>query len=88
MYAMLGHVFPPQLARFITASVEQMKAKNKQGLYLVEAESVIVSRSFILRERVYPKLDPQSDAGNQKLVTCLSEQGPGGLVTAINVTVV
>lgn len=88
MYAMLGHVFQLQLALFITASVEQMKAKNKWGLYLVEGESVTISFSFILRERVYPKLVPQSNAGSQKLVTCLSELGPRGLVTAINVTVV
>lgn len=69
-------------------SVEQMKAKNKWGLYLVEGESVTVSCSFILREKVYPKPVPQSNAGSQKLVTCLSELGPGSLVTAINVTVV
>lgn len=53
-----------------------MKAKNKWGLYLVEGEYVTISSSFILRERVYPKLDPQSDAGSQKLVACLSEHGP------------
>lgn len=75
MYAM-WKMFSPQLARLITGSVEQMKAKNKGRLYLVEAQYVTVSSSFILRERVYPKLDPQSDAGSQKLVTCLSEHRP------------
>lgn len=72
----------PQLAGLITGSVEQMKAQNKWGLYLVEGECVTISSSFILRERVYPKLDPQSDAGSQKLVPWTR-----GLVTLVNITV-
>lgn len=72
----VGTCFSLQPASFITGSVEQMKAKNKWGLYLVEGEYVTISSSFILGERVYPKLDPQSDAGSQKLVACLSEHGP------------
>lgn len=57
-----GRCFSLQLASFITGSVEQMKAKNKWGLYLVGAEYVTVSSGFILGERVHPKLDPQSEA--------------------------
>lgn len=57
-----GRCFSPQLASLITGE-EQMKAKNKWGLYLVGAEYVTVSSSFILGERVLnPKLDPQSEA--------------------------
>lgn len=51
--------FPLPLAHLITGSVEQMKAKNKWGLYLVGAEYVTVSSGFILGERVRPKLEKQ-----------------------------
>lgn len=47
-------VFSPQLVSLITGSVEQMKAKNKWGLYLVGAKYVTVSSGFILGERVHP----------------------------------
>lgn len=57
-----GRCFSPQLASLITGSVEQMKAKNKWGLYLVGAEYVTVSSGFILGEGVHPKIDPQSEA--------------------------
>lgn len=57
-----GRCFSPQLASLITGSVEQMKAKNKWGLYLVGAEYVTVSSGFILGEGVHPKFDPQSEA--------------------------
>ena len=53
--------FSLQLARLITGSVEQMRAKNKWGLYLVGAKYVTISSGFILGERVHPKLDPQSE---------------------------
>ena len=54
-------VFSLQLASLITGSVEQMKAKNKWGLYLVGAEYVTISSDFILGERVHSKLEPQSE---------------------------
>lgn len=56
-----GRCVSPQLARPITGSVQQMKAKNKWGLYLVGAEYVTVSSGFILGEGVHPKFDPQSE---------------------------
>lgn len=56
-----GRCFPSQLARLITGSVEQMKAKNRWGLYLVGAEYVTVSSGFILGEGVHPKFNRQSE---------------------------
>lgn len=44
------------------------------------AEYVTVSSGFILGERVHPKLDPQSEAWSQKLVTCFSRHRPGGVM--------
>lgn len=69
-YAVLRDVSPQSLS-LITGSVEQMKAKNKFGLYLVGAGCVTVSSGFILGVTVHPKLYPQSEAA-----TGLSEQRP------------
>lgn len=57
-----GICFSPQLASLITGPVEQTKAQNKWGLYLMVAEYVTVSSVFILGERVHPKFDPRSEA--------------------------
>ena len=50
-----GRCFSPQLARPVTGSVQQMKAINKWGLYLVGAEYVTVSSGFILNSIHSPK---------------------------------
>lgn len=52
---------PAYCPYYCNGSVEQMKAKNKWGLYLVVTRYVTVPTGFILAGRVRPKLYPQGD---------------------------
>lgn len=65
---MLEDVFAPVLVALITGPVEQMKAKNKWGLYLVGAGYVTVSSCFILEGRVHPLSQIQSSQKQQRLL--------------------